>query len=166
MLNWVLSSLKASFTTPIVKWVFNHLHTVRKLPNSQKHSPSFSFLGEKKFIFVSLLHCVGNNCVFSLLPITAQILETDLHSPPSLSPPNVLFFFFLPFLGLHLQHMEVPRLGVKSELLLPAHNRATATRDLSCLCSLHHSSQQCQILKPVSKARNLTCNLVVPSRIH
>ena len=26
------------------------------------------------------------------------------------------FFFFLVFLGLHLQHMEVPRLGVKSEL--------------------------------------------------
>ena len=26
------------------------------------------------------------------------------------------FFFFLIFLGAHLQHMEVPRLGVKSEL--------------------------------------------------
>ena len=26
------------------------------------------------------------------------------------------FFFFLSFLGLHLQHMEVPRLGVSSEL--------------------------------------------------
>ena len=26
------------------------------------------------------------------------------------------FFFFLVFLGLHLRHMEVPRLGVESEL--------------------------------------------------
>ena len=28
-------------------------------------------------------------------------------------------FFFLVFLGLHLQYMEVPRLGVESELQLP-----------------------------------------------
>ena len=30
------------------------------------------------------------------------------------------FFFFLVFLGPHLQHMEVPMLGVKLELLLLA----------------------------------------------
>ena len=29
---------------------------------------------------------------------------------------SLLFFFFFAFLGLHLQHMEVPRLGVESEL--------------------------------------------------
>ena len=28
------------------------------------------------------------------------------------------FFFFFFFLGLHLQHMEIPKLGVKSELQL------------------------------------------------
>ena len=39
---------------------------------------------------------------------------------------NRYFFFFL---GLHLQHMEVPRLQVKSELQLPAYTRATATPD-------------------------------------
>ena len=32
---------------------------------------------------------------------------------------------------LHLWHMEVPRLGVKSELQLPAYTTATAMRDLS-----------------------------------
>ena len=39
------------------------------------------------------------------------------------------FFFFLSFvfLGLHLQHMKVPRLGVKSKLQLPAYATATAT---------------------------------------
>jgi len=31
----------------------------------------------------------------------------------------------------HPRHMEVPRLGVESELLLPAYTRATATPDLS-----------------------------------
>ena len=32
------------------------------------------------------------------------------------------------FLGPHLQHMEVPRLGVKLELQLPAYTTATATQ--------------------------------------
>ena len=35
------------------------------------------------------------------------------------------FFFFLRFLGRHLQHKEVPRLGVKSEPQLPACPTAT-----------------------------------------
>ena len=38
-----------------------------------------------------------------------------------------LFFFF--FLGLHPQHMEVPRLGGKSKLQRPAYTTATATPD-------------------------------------
>ena len=42
-------------------------------------------------------------------------------------------FFFLCFLGLYLQHMEVPRLGVKSELQLPACAKAMATWDPSHL---------------------------------
>ena len=41
------------------------------------------------------------------------------------------------------QHMEVPRLGVKSELQLPAYTTATVTPDLSHICELHHSSLQC-----------------------
>ena len=42
---------------------------------------------------------------------------------------------------------------------------ATTTQDPSCVCNLHHSSRQCQILNPPSKARNLTRNLIVPSWI-
>ena len=48
--------------------------------------------------------------------------------------------------------MEVPRLGVKSELQLQAYTTATAMPDPSRICNLHHSLQQCQILKPLSKA--------------
>jgi len=44
------------------------------------------------------------------------------------------------FLGPHLWHTEVLRQGVKSELQLPAYDTATATRDLSRVCNLHHSS--------------------------
>ena len=52
--------------------------------------------------------------------------------------------------------MEVPRLGIKWELQLLAYTTAIATLDLSCICDLHHSSQQCWILKPLSKARDRT----------
>ena len=75
----------------------------------------------------------------------------------SLLPPEkeeMETFFFLFFLWLHPQHMEVPRLGVESELLLPVYNTATAILDPSWVFNLHHSSQQRQILNPLSEARD------------
>ena len=83
-------------------------------------------------------------------------------------PNNKFFFFFLVFfvfLGLHPWHMEVSKLGVESELWLPAYTTVTTMPDPSCVCDLHHSSQPRQILNPLSKARNRTCNLMVPSQI-
>ena len=56
--------------------------------------------------------------------------------------------------------MEVPRLGVESELQLPAYDTASATPNLSRVCDLHHSSQQCQIINPLNEARNGTRTLV------
>ena len=44
--------------------------------------------------------------------------------------------------------------------------RATATRDPSRVCNLHHSSGQRRIVKPLSKGRDRTRNLMVPSWIH
>ena len=35
------------------------------------------------------------------------------------------FFFLSVFSGPHLQHVEVPRLGIESEMQLPAHTIAT-----------------------------------------
>ena len=61
--------------------------------------------------------------------------------------------------------MEVPRLGVKSELQLLANATATATPDLSHVCDLHHSSQQRQILNLLSKVRDRTRSLTVTSQI-
>ena len=55
--------------------------------------------------------------------------------------------------------MEVPRPGAELELQLLAYTTATATLDLSLVCDLHSSLQRCQILKPLSKARNQTCIL-------
>ena len=71
-------------------------------------------------------------------------------------------FFYFCFLGPHLLHMEVPRLGVELEPQLPAYATATATRDLTCNWDLHNSSWQCQILNPLSKARDGTHDLGIP----
>ena len=78
---------------------------------------------------------------------------------------TIFLFVWLVFLGLHLQHTEVPRLGVKSELQLLASTTATATRDPSHICDPHHSSRQQQIPNPLSEARDQTYNLMIPSRI-
>ena len=69
------------------------------------------------------------------------------------------------FSGLHRWHMEVPRLGVQSELQLLAYATATEMQDLGLICDLHHSSGQRQIPNQLSKARNQTHDLIVPSKI-
>ena len=76
-----------------------------------------------------------------------------------------IFFFFV-FSGPCPQHMEVPRLGVNSELQLPAYTTTTAMQDPSHICDLHQSSQQHRILKPLSEARDRTCILRDTSQIH
>ena len=70
------------------------------------------------------------------------------------------------FSGPHSPHMEVPRLGVEGELQLPAYTTATATPHLSHICNLRWNSQQCQILNPLSRARDQTCILMDPSLVH
>ena len=77
-----------------------------------------------------------------------------------------LYFFFPPFLGLYLQHTEVPRLGVESKLQLLAYATATATWDPSRICDLHHNSRQCQILNPLSEVRDQTHILVDTNQVH
>ena len=59
----------------------------------------------------------------------------------------------------HLQHMEVARLGVESELQLQVYVTATATADLSCIFDIHHNLQQRWILNPRSEDRDQTCIL-------
>ena len=51
-----------------------------------------------------------------------------------------------------LWYKDIPRLGVKSELQLQAYSTTTAMP--SCICNLHHSLWQHQVLNPLSKARD------------
>ena len=76
------------------------------------------------------------------------------------------FFFFFSLLGLHPWHVEVPRLGVESELQRLGYTTATATQDLSRVFDLHQSLWQRQILKSLREARDQTRNLRVISWVH
>ena len=73
--------------------------------------------------------------------------------------------FFLVFLGPHLWQMEVPRLGFETKLQLPSYTTATAAQNPSHVCNQHHSSQQRQILNPLSKVRDQTHILMDTSRV-
>ena len=107
----------------------------------------------------SLQHAQDQHRIYNL---PAFFSNTDLRQK---TVEKAETFFFLVFLGLHPRHMEVPRLGVKSELQLPAYNTATATPDPTRVCNLHHSSRQRRVLKPLSKDRNLTCVRMDASQI-
>ena len=47
-----------------------------------------------------------------------------------------------------------------------AYTTAKAARDLRCACNLYHSSQQCQVLNPLSETRDQTHILMDGSRVH
>ena len=72
----------------------------------------------------------------------------------------ILFFCLFVFLQPHPRHMEVPGLGVESDLQLPAYATAIAMPDPSHACDLHHSSRQHRIPNPLSEARDQTCILI------
>ena len=70
-----------------------------------------------------------------------------------LNDQEFLFFFFLTFCG---HPHSIWRAGVESELQPQAYTTATATRDLSGVCDLYHSSWQRRIPDPLSEARDQT----------
>ena len=67
--------------------------------------------------------------------------------------------FSFSFLGPHPWHMEVPGLGVESELQLLIYTTVTAMPDLSHVCNLLRSLWQHGIFNPLSEARDWTHNL-------
>ena len=120
---------------------------------------SILFLTAGYFLTYTISINLRNDCQMFYSRLNSQFFSpkfSDLH--------GISISVSICFLGLHLWHMKVPRLGVESELWPPAYTTATATPDPSC--KLHHSSGQCQIFNQLSKARDRTHNLMVPSHIH
>ena len=115
----------------------------------------------------SSLRCIftcGNNCVITYLNHPTETTETLGHMMTTMPHPLsfliyafffisalrvsflFLFSFFWSFLGPHPWRMEVPRIGVRSELQLLAYAPATVMPDPSHVSDLHHSLWQCWIL--------------------
>ena len=97
--------------------------------------------------------------------LSTFILQLVFHSMKQLVSTHILthiyvvstfslyFIYLFFFLGPHLGHMEVPRLGDESAQQLPTYGTAAAMPDLSPICDLCYNLWQCQILNPLSKAR-------------
>ena len=147
------------FISHSAQWFLNlavHQNYHRSLKNCSILEPSpILVLGRFPGIFKGSSHCLA--WLEKTLPQIMRILGIRLS--------YLFWFFFWVFLGPLWWHMEVPRLGVESELQLLAYVTATATPDLSCVCD-PHQTQQCQILNPLSEARDRTCVPMVTSRVH
>ena len=96
-------------------------------------------------------HLLTSSCP---LPVKYSPSSRAPHSNSTCSTQPFFFFFFFGLFRAAPAHVEVPRLGVESELLLPTYT--TARSDPSHVCDLHHSSQQHWIFNPLSRARDRT----------
>ena len=86
---------------------------------------------------------------------TKKLEEETNHQRKFLLPSGCISFLSLFFfLGPHLRHMEVSRLGGELELPLPAWATARVASNLSCICDLHPSLWQRWLLNPWSEARD------------
>ena len=75
-------------------------------------------------LFCSVLFCSVLSCpVLSCPVLSCPVLSCPILSYPILSY-SILFYSIILILWLHLQHVEVPRLGVELELQLPAYTTA------------------------------------------
>ena len=129
----------------------------------------YSYLLEKAFLYknISLLHhtcceLFSPNCllVASEFWLVMPFLNTCIFCVVCVC---VCVCVCTRILGLHLQHMEVPRLGVEQEPQLPAYATAMAMPDPSWVCHLYYSSWQHWILNPLSKATDRTYILMDPN---
>ena len=122
------------------------------------HMPPFS---ERPLLSLPAQGGWGRGVPHTQRSLRRQTLQGHPQSLYPVSQTLISFsFFFFIFLLSHPWHMEVPGLGVKSELQLPAYTTATAPPDLSSVCNLLHSSQQWLILNPLSKASDGTSTLM------
>ena len=115
--------------------------------------------------------------IYSFFKQTFKLVETG--SPPIPGVSNHItftlhheshvhkgtFFFFL-FRAVPTAHGS-SQVRSLTRARLPAYATATATPDpsRSHICNLHHSSEQCRILNPLSRARDQTCILMDISQV-
>ena len=62
-----------------------------------------------------------------------MLLQSCLVPLTSTTYARKVTYLFIVFLGLHVGHMKVPRLGIELELQLPVYTAAIATPYPSCI---------------------------------
>ena len=77
----------------------------------------------------------------------------------------LLFFFFSVFRATPAAYGGSQAMGQIGATAAGPAPQPQQCRIQACVCNLHHSSQQRQTVYPLSKARDWTCNLMVPSWI-
>ena len=94
------------------------------------------------------------------MTLTCDIHRWGSDQNPSVCFHTVLHHCFLTDFLLFLCRVSPAaygsRIGVESELELPAVAITTATQDPRCICHLHHSLWQRRIFDPLSEARDQT----------
>ena len=108
----------------------------------------WSFLGAMELSL--LLVCAASSSLLWAASFGQGLLYVSMRKGNILI---VIVKFFFAFLGLHVQHMDVPRLGVEMDLQPLACATATAMPDPSQVCDLHCSPWQHLIFNPLSEAR-------------
>ena len=97
-------------------------------------------------------------------PGCAWVWSEGMGSQDSL-PPWISFFLFFCFfrvtLAAHGSSQARGPIGAAGASLHHSHPMP----DVSCVCDLHHSSQQCWILNPLSEAKDWACILMDTSQI-
>ena len=110
-----------------------------------------------------LTHSTGPGIKLCLLgnPSCCSWIPNPLHLSKNSQPSFLLLFQSLTF--------SIWKFSGKGSnwIQLPAYTTsiATAMQDPSRICDLHHSSQLCWILNPLSKARDRTLNFIITSQI-
>ena len=122
--------------------------------------------------------CVCTTAVLILWSRTSSISGTQLPEMQILQPlpqtygtinlrygiqKSVCVFLF--FLGLHLLHMEVPRLGFRATAAGLHHCHGNVGSE-PCLQPTPQDLQKCPILNPLSETRDRTCVLMDTSQVH
>ena len=109
-----------------------------------------------------MCRCLGKRSLDSSIRIIPRSPISLLPSSPASISPH--FFLREGHTG-SIWKFQVPWPGVELEPQLLAYGTATAMKDLSPVCDLHHSSGQRWILNPLSIARDWTHILVDTSRV-
>ena len=133
------------------------------------------FLGETPLSHVLcslLLHVIFLGHIYSRNEGVASLGVAHLvHSAfywGKLRTPKVIFFFlFLVFCLFKAAPMAHGGSQVRGPFraTAPGQYHSHSNTGSEHVCKLHHSSWQCQILNPLSKARDWICKLMDPSRI-